>query len=315
MTMSSGGRQRGRLIRVLQILGVGLVLAGATSIAAAATQRTIHPLDAYPGFGRSSDAVLRDNAIAYWEALRREQLVESCMVESGFSYVADVAFPSEAMLAVAAGLDIGPSPAFGLVPPSETNRAHESGLSPSERDRYFMALFGESAADIAKANRTGQVPSGRADGFADGGCTGKAAVMVGSIWDLRRSLATEYADLHRATFNSPELVKARDAFRLCTEDVGAVALDDPAALDQLAVDGQIDPSSASAIRVGCEATWDTAYRLVSADAARKFVQEHQVALRSAEERYRHAMESIRADKDFHAYLSEQVALAPDPIRD
>ena len=315
MAPISGQRQTSQRRHLLQVLGGSLVLVGAVSIVSAASgPPAAHPLDSYPGFGRSPDAALRDDTYAYWEAFRRERVVEACMADSGFLYAPDVAFPSEAMLAVASGLRVEARQALGLVRPSDTNRAYDSALSPSERDRYFMALFGESAADIKEANRTGQVPTGRADDFAEGGCTGKAAVNVGSIWDLRRSLATEYAEMHRATFNAPELSSTRDDYRACAAQAGVADIADPAELDRAFADGRVD-SSSSALANGCDAIWEAGYRRAEAAGAAQFVRQHQEALRAASERYRNVMSSIRGDAEFLTYLSTQVAFAPTPVED
>jgi hypothetical protein len=153
-------------------------------------------LDRYPGFGQSPDTMLRDETIAYAEAFEREQLVHECMADAGFDYVPAVAFPTADMREVADGLGIRgaglSASGSSLSSPVASNRAYERGLTPGDRERYTQTLLGESAADVAVADRTGEVPAGRrADEFATGGCVGEAAVAVPSIWDAPRRLAAE----------------------------------------------------------------------------------------------------------------------------
>jgi hypothetical protein len=161
----------------------------------------IEALDRYPGFGQSPDAMLRDETIAYAEAFEREQLVHECMAGAGFDYVPSVAFPTPDMREVADGLGIraaGLSASGPVASPAASNRTYERGLPAGERERYAQTLLGESAADVAAADRTGEVPAGRsADEFATGGCVGEAAAAVPSIWDAPRRLAAETDALRR----------------------------------------------------------------------------------------------------------------------
>ena len=153
-------------------------------------------LDRYAGFGQSPDAALRDETIAYWEAFQREVLVRDCMARAGFDYAPAVAFPTGDMLEVAENLGIrdqgSPPDVPGLSSPTSWNRGYERGLTVSERERYNQTLLGESAADVAEADRTGIVPDGRrAEEFATGGCLGEAKAAIPSIWDVQRNLSGE----------------------------------------------------------------------------------------------------------------------------
>ena len=87
----------------------------------------------YPGFGRSPDAVRRDNTIAYGEAFEREQSIAACMADAGFRYTPAVAFPAEDTAAVASHL--GVDAAGADTNPFAANRRYEQGLSPAERER------------------------------------------------------------------------------------------------------------------------------------------------------------------------------------
>lgn len=152
-------------------------------------------LDGYAGFGESPEAVQRDETIAYWEAFRREQLIRECMAGAGFAYMPAVAFPAGDMREVAEGLGIEGRSSLALAPlasPAAWNRDYEASLPDAERERYNQALLGESAADVAEADRTGEVPEGRtADDFANGGCHGEAREAIPGIWKVPQALAPE----------------------------------------------------------------------------------------------------------------------------
>ncbi len=159
-------------------------------------------LDQHAGFGLSPETVLRDETIAYWEAFHREQLIAQCMAEAGFDYAPAVSFPTRDMIEVAEGLGAQDRAASVVLPgsssPAAWNRGYERALSDGERERYNQTLLGESAHDVAEADRTGEVPAGRrAEEFATGGCVGGAKSAIPSVWDARRELAAELDALRR----------------------------------------------------------------------------------------------------------------------
>lgn len=148
-------------------------------------------LDAYAGFGRTPEAMLRDDTIAYWEAYQRELVVAECMTGAGFDYAPAVAYPTEALERVAENL---PTPAVRAgASPHEENRAYEETLSAGDRDRYHRTLHGETAADIDAAAVEGAAPDGQGADFATGGCVGQADDEIGSVWDARRAMAPSLA--------------------------------------------------------------------------------------------------------------------------
>lgn len=174
------------------------------------------PLDAHAGFGRTPQAMLRDDTIAYWEAYRRELVVADCMAGAGFSYAPAVAYPTGAMKRVAEAL---PTPevaadAGAATPPAEQNRAYEQALAPADRDAYFRTLYGETAADMDAAASTGAAPDGQGADFATGGCLGTARDTIPSVWDARRAsaaslAATRSADRQRAEAAAEEVAEAQ----------------------------------------------------------------------------------------------------------
>jgi len=306
------GRSPRRWRWVLQVVGTCIVVLGVALIGQPASAQ-VPPLatDKYPGFGRSPEAALRDDTIAYWEAFRREQLVASCMHDAGFVYAPAVAFPTEALVAVAAGLGVvaSPAPPSTLMPPSLRNQLYEAALSPDDRNGFNRALFAETATDIAEANRSGAVPVGRGEDFASGGCVGVATSTVPSIWDLRRALADDFVGLHRDVASSPELDQTRAEFARCARGAGGIAADDPNRVEDQVANGWLDPVAAAGVLQQCGETWAVGYRRAEAAAVEMFVERNSAALNAAEERYRGAIDTIRSDTAFLAYLSEEVALA------
>lgn len=306
-----------KVARAFQVLGACLIVVGAVSVGAMfsseAQAQDAFPLDRYPGFGRSPDAVLRDDTVAYWEAYGRERLISSCMAESGFEYVPAVAYPVEAMLAVAEGLGVAVSSDPSLESPFDRNRTYEAGLTPEGREGFNQALFGESAADVVEVNRTGLLPVGRMD-FATGGCVGRVKASAQSVWDLRHELDDELVAMQRSIAESPEFVATRAAYRECAQRVAGIAADDPEDVDAFVGAGGSEPQAATVLSE-CEPVWAVGYRQSQVTAAARLVKEHVMAFSELEARYSDIMATVRNDDEFLAYLSDQVRLADPPAED
>jgi hypothetical protein len=196
-------------------------------------------LDETVGFGVSPDGALRDETIAYWEAYQREQLTAACMASAGFDYAPAVAFPGRDTVDIARNLgvqDRAPSgDERGSQSPAAHNRGVEQALPASERERYTQTLVGESAADLAQADTTGEVPAGRrADGFATGGCVGQSKAAVPSIWDARRELSADLDALHR---NGSDSDATAQFVQRHAEPLAAQARRYDGVMDRIAADG------------------------------------------------------------------------------
>lgn len=261
------------------------------------------PLDAYPGFGRSADAVLRDETIAYWEAFRREQFVATCMGDAGFDYTPAVAFPAQDTADVAEHLGIsgeaGPSPVA-------QNRAYEAGLSSEERERYNQTLLGESAAAVAEADRTGIVPDGRADDFARGGCVGAAAAAIPSVWDAPRQLTAELETMRQDIARSAELQEAGRAYAECAQDASGLRATSPADLDETVLEESDGSADAARAFEECASVWASGYEEAATAVADRFVQEQSDRLAAVATRYADVMTQIAEDEALAAYLSTRV---------
>lgn len=170
---------------------------GSTAYGSAAAESTAEELedlaDDVPGLGRSTEALARDDLIAFWEVWRRGQVTAQCMAESGFEWTPEVDYPVEALLGGVdlLGLDLSTASATTGPAPQEVNAMTLEGLAPAEKERYYQALHGESQDDMERVELTGELPEGRGDDFAAGGCYGRAMDEIGSIWDLKRTLGAE----------------------------------------------------------------------------------------------------------------------------
>lgn len=203
----------GRLSVVVMALGLALVTAcdggsaavAPSSVPASPVSATPTPsaavvrLGEVPGLGDTEILMVRDDTIAYWEAWKRAELVNACMAAAGFRWVVDVNYPGGAVPAIAGRLGVDPQKVDGLTP-TEQNRRYRRSLSHARLDDYSQALFAESADDVAYVNdHRGQLPPGRRGGrpFAEGGCVGDAAKLVGTVWQLKRELAEDLITLRK----------------------------------------------------------------------------------------------------------------------
>lgn len=262
-------------------------------------------LDVYEGFGRSPEALLRDDTIAYREAFQREVEVASCMSDAGLNYAPAVAFPADRVAAIAAGLGVRPQwPASGS--PASVNQAYAEGLSSGDRERYFQTLLGESAADVAEAERTGAIPHGRGPDFATGGCLRAAAVAIPSMWDRQRPLRNQ---LDRDIAASAEMGAARSEYRRCARAAGDVVASGPGDARRVALADDTKAHAVGRVLADCEAGWATGYDRAAMATAERFLDRHSQELSATTRRYRTALNDMRRDESFLSYVSEQAGLA------
>ncbi|MGH9231460.1 MAG: hypothetical protein ACRD07_22500 [Acidimicrobiales bacterium] len=261
-------------------------------------------LDGYPGFGRTPEAVLRDDTIAYAEAYQRELGVAACM-SAGFDYSPAVAFPADRVAAIAAGLGVEPDRA-GWAPPAGRNRARAQGLSTGERERYYQRLLGESAADVAEAERTGAIPQGRGPDFATGGCVGAAETAIPGIWDRQRPLLHQ---LEGDIAASADLRAARSQYRQCAQAAGDIVASDPGDARRVALADDAKTNAVNDVLADCEAGWATGYDRAATTMAERFADGHADELSAIKRHYDAALNDIRQDDGLLTYLSEHAALA------
>jgi hypothetical protein len=291
-------------LRMMQVVGVLLVFTGLVAVANRAEPQEPFPLDEYPGLGRSPAAALRDDTVAAWETFRREQLIASCMQGSGFAYQPAVAFPPEALAAVAKGLGVRYTGSAVPVSPLGRNDAYVEALSAEARERYYRTLLAESAADVAETRRTGRLPAGRGADFATGGCVGESNAAVPSVWTLKRDLGDELDAARRDMAGSQEIGAASAAYAECAQRAGGISARGPADLDALAASDRSWSEAVAAVTKACTELWVTGYRRAEVAALKQFEQRNAAALLVAGERYRDVMKTISADQAFLTYLSQ-----------
>lgn len=309
-------RRRG--VQALVALGVTLVIVLALGVRGEAGGE--FPLDDYPGFGRSADAAMRDDTIAYWEAYERELLVRSCMADAGFSYQPVVEFPGDTTVHVADNLGVAEersvTPAMS---PRDRNRAYEAGLSHAGRDRWYRTLLGERAADIDEANRDGRIPAHRGPDFATGGCFGDAQAAIPGIWQQPRRLEPEFERMRQEIAADPAIERAKQEYATCSERAGGIRLLGPGALDEFVAEAEaagqkIDYAELELIDARCMPAWVAGYRQAEIRAAERFAERNSALLDGQAQRYADVLEEIASDEAFRAYIADHAALEADPGR-
>lgn len=289
-------------------IGVLLLTSGLIVIAAqGGAHAPDHPLDPYPGFGRSPQAALRDDTIAFWEAFERERLVALCMKEARFDYWPAVAFPAETLPAIARSLGIRPTVLVPILDlsPAERNRAQRTALSPRELDRYYQALVGESARDVAESNRSQGPPAGRGEDFATAGCAGSAAGAVPSVWDLGRQLHDELEALRADIKDSAELAETGEQFERCVQNASGLEATTPEKLEAILAGDSAQAAAVDLAMERCMLTWAEGYRRGEAAAAERFIETHSESLSDVKVRYEAILAKLRADPEFLKYLREE----------
>lgn len=259
-----------------------------------------HPLDPYPGFGRSPKAADRDDTIAYWEAFRREQLAQKCMATKGFNTGIRVQFPPEAVLAVAKRLGVKPS---NKPLPEAGNDTLVDSLDPIDADRFYEALVGETLADIRSFETSGgAVPEGLdAGGFAQGGCKGEARNALPGIWSVPRQFQKELAN-DRASV----AVQAGPPYRECVFASAGEVASNPGDVESLLVSSQADSGRSERLTralEACSATWRTAYSSADKGLAKEFIARHPDDLGAVRAQYADTLSSIASDDVFLSHLA------------
>lgn len=310
--------------RLIGLAGAFLIAIGAVTMFGIPGQASSHPLDDYPGFGRSPDAVLRDDTVAYYEAWEREQHVADCMASAGFEYEPDVLYPLESTLDVADELDAA-APSLDeqdIAHPADVNEAIQGDLGADDRDGYYQALVGETADAWDEAMDTGEVPH---DDFGYGGCVGEAQDTVGSVWTARLGMEPEFEQLRDEIAASAQLESTREEYATCTAEAGvraegpdeleealataeeAVLNGDASSLDSGEVSDDIEAIDDAA--QACNDVWAEGYQLAELSAAEALVERNAEVLTAQAEQYAGVLEDIAADDEFTAYLGERAALA------
>ena len=302
--------------RRLASLAPALAVAGALALGSGAfvaasgrgADGFVSPLDRYPGFGQSAEAALRDDTIALWEAHQREVLTAKCMEQVALAYEPAVAFPSDAVVAVARGLGIEPnSDAAGLVPAVERNNQLEGSMRPEDRERYFQSLYGESAEDVLGSRASGEVPEDD-PGFATGGCVGEAARSLPGLWELRRALDPVLVGARREARDHVLERNAAASYAVCASDAAGTKVAEPSEVEGLVADGQLDNDVGRRVLDECDWAWREVTIAIEERAARSVLDDHGPALVEVARRYEGIMGRIAADQPFREHLANELTL-------
>jgi hypothetical protein len=311
--MMNGLRNRKRGIAFAAMTaGLGIVAAGVGLLALPAIAgNPSTALDGFPGFGRSPEAALRDNTIAYWEAYRREQVVVACMSRSGFTYWQDDSFPEAEVVKISEELK-APQPRTVTkeqqTPPAQRNGDYETRLTAQDRERYSRALSGESAEEMSEFRRTGAYPKGRGPDFGVGGCIGTAATEVPSIWDTKRRLEDQRQLMRDEIAASPQLNAIKGEYAACVKRTGGIDASSPADVDAHAVKGPAQQKAAALALESCNEVWAKGYRAAEEVAAQRFVEKNAAVLAGAQQRYKDTVTRIGQDQGFLRHLGERAAV-------
>ncbi|MFD9946807.1 hypothetical protein ACFWYW_00100 [Nonomuraea sp. NPDC059023] len=310
--MDGSGNQLRRAAVAVLIAGLGVLATGITLLAlpSFATDRSESPLDSFPGFGKSPEAELRDDTIAYWEAYQQEAIIAACMSRAGFTYWRDTSFPEAETVKIASGLN-APQPRTVTkeqqVPATERNSTYEEQLAPQERDRYTRSRYGESAAEISDYRRTGAFPKGRGPDFAARGCVGQAKAAVPSIWDTKRQLEDE-RQVMRKEISASALNAVKSDYAACAQRVGGITAQSPAEVDAHAIQGAAQQQTGARVFGACNEIWARGYRAAEPVAAQRFIDRNAAVLTSAQQRYDGVIAKISQDRTFLQFLGEQAAI-------
>lgn len=274
------------------------------------TKAAGNPFDEYPGFGISPESVIRDDTIAYWEAFNREQNIGACMKRSGFSYLADVAFPSQAMQAVAESMGIAPdtsiqSASRAYLDPRLRNRDYVKTLSDGEQDKYYQTLYGENAQDIEMYSQTGVVASGTTKEFATSGCYGSTTKSQSSIWDGKRALADELQAMRIQITHSEDL---KQTFSTCTQSIGGLTAASPAVIEDRIDYGGLSVETGEKILMKCGSEWENGYRMAWDTAMKDIIAQNPKIFAQIKQKYSGAISEIQENQEFRSYITRQLAV-------
>jgi len=251
-----------------------------TPVSEARGVETQSPLDGIPGFGKSHDAMQRDDAIALWEAFKRERLIQACMQDQAQLYIApDLASRREReRVAEYLGIDdLGGEPEWSPQPPP-----HD--------DAYWLALYDISAEEAQQGL-----------GNSNHGCVGKSWRALPGLWSLKTVLAEDQADVFLRADRSPSMEPARRHFRSCASENGLSDVSSPGDLDALMT--ELDHELVMKVMDTCGPAYDRAHTEVLAQEEAAFVKSHPELDRQREQ-YSDVLSKMAQDKEFLSFLRD-----------
>ncbi len=297
------GRRRVSKTKLLVLIGAPLaafIIGGSfgSSSGAGGERQSESALSDVPGLGRDAAGLLRDDTIALWEHFNREQSVERCMIAAGFEYDPVADYPAEAIVAVAASLSVEATANAGVVAESgdDVNSARIERMTQSELDKYYAALYDETAADIAVARANhGGIP-GR-DDFAQGGCVGSADSEGPRVFSIRQLVVPALGSM-RATLEP--------TFSWSCQDPKFAWVSLPSDLEEF------DPSDADYSEAelrGCELELEAQAAKMSLLVDAAVAENLATELQAHTAAYESVLATIGTDNPFRQYLGRELAAA------
>lgn len=267
------------------------------------------PLDDVPGFGRSRNAALRDDTIAYFEAWQRDTIVAACMEEHGFAWRVEVLYPNEEARAVADALEVDPAEVGHKIAPEDWNREHESSLSASRRNDYLLALYGETSEAIDHwRDSEGDIPDGRDPrSFAKRGCSERGWKHVPGVWSLRDKLDAEWTTLRARAEETDAFHEAASEYTKCLAEHGFPGVDSPAELERAVLAGELEQEGYTNAVGECHAHWKAARDAGMHELESAFRERHAGAIRNHQRHYARVLERMKDNAEFRAHLATVIA--------
>lgn len=289
------------------VTSMALVMLAALAVASKDTTARPTKLGDVPGFRVDAQGIVDDDTILLWEAFQREKHVQQCMVEDGYDYTLDAAFPAGSLRAVADAIGaVGNTSDHSgddnaVASGSMRTNSDIDSLSPQQLNGYYLTLYGETADDVAYVDSTGFLPTGRND-FAQGGCFGAAAALP----HLGTTMSIISNDVQ-----SEKAIEMASAAPCVTPN--GVKLAGLAELELAFIDVYDDPSISDQFKKAFEsdvfACWDDLERENAAASARAKVtvfNRHKKLLENHAERYGLIESKISEDDEFKEYLRNTV---------
>ena len=291
----------------LLVVTAGIVAGCAAEAVPAAPSLPPVVVDEPPGLGRSASATLRDDAIGYWEAWKRGTQTSRCMADAGFVWRAEVAYPEEVVTEIARLLDIERTTPVDSSDIEAQNARAYLALGDAEKNRYSLALLGETSADMSQVSETGLIPDGRGADFAAGGCVGESLTDVGSVWDLERSVGTDLLEAERA-FKESSFGGVRERYAACAREQGLEGVDGPDSIDGLlsaASEADLPQilEKTDKVQAACGDIWAVGSAEAYAAALGSVREKYPDLFDSQEKRYSGALDELAADQEFLRFLA------------
>lgn len=154
------------------------------------------PLAQYPGFGHDHEA---DEVRFRRQELAQQQAIARCIQGAGFQYTPtpSVVGPRAANAREARG-----------APRPDPNERYAASLSPAQRTRYYLALYGVPDPNDEENLWDPRSPTG-------GGCWGEATRAIPGVYSARSALVREFLELRSSIPRDPRVAAAEQRWSEC----------------------------------------------------------------------------------------------------